>query len=72
MKHHRAGRQRPPTFRIREVAARTHLDTRTLVKAIEQGPEAVKPGLTRDRAIVALAELGLAADEVPRGAPDQL
>jgi hypothetical protein len=58
----------PPTFRIREVAARNHIDPRTLEKAIASGPEAVKPGLARDRTISALAELGFGADEVPRGA----
>ena len=48
-----------PSARRREVAARHHLDTRTLDRAIDEGLEAVRAGMTRDRAAASLAELGL-------------
>ena len=47
--------------RRREVAARNQIDPRTLERALRDGPEAVRAGLTRDRVISALAELGCAA-----------
>jgi predicted RNA polymerase sigma factor len=48
--------------RRREVAARNHIDHRTLDRAIDQGVAAIRGGMTRDRARIALAELGLAPD----------
>jgi hypothetical protein len=44
--------------RKREVAARHGIDPRTLDRAIEHGPEAIK-GMAADRARKALEELGL-------------
>ena len=46
--------------RRREVAARHHLDHRTLARAIERGPDVIR-GMAGFRARAALAELGLAA-----------
>lgn len=45
--------------RRREVAARHGIDHRTLARAIDEGPDAIRSGMARDRARAALAELGL-------------
>jgi len=48
--------------RRREVAARHHIDPRTLARALEHGPDAIRAGMTRDRVRAALAELGIPLD----------
>lgn len=50
--------------RRREVAARHHLDPRTLDRAIRDGADALR-GMAADRARAALAELGLSDAQPP-------
>lgn len=51
--------------RRREVAARHHIDQRTLDRAIDEGPDVIR-GMAADRAREALAELlGLGSDAPP-------
>ena len=52
------------TAHRREVAARHHLDYRTLLRAIYEGVD-VLSGMTADRARAALAELGLPSERPP-------
>lgn len=54
--------------RRREVAARHHLDHRTLDRAIERGPDAIR-GMAGFRAREALAELGVVVASSPSPPP---
>jgi hypothetical protein len=55
----------------REVAARHHIDHRTLDRAIQHGLDAIRAGMARDGARHALAELGLLGSEQPPAPPER-